>query len=262
MARLCAVQFANRETVTADVVVAADGIHSVVQGFVAEIAAPVFSLGRMAYRGVLPAHAVAGFPIGYAQDWLENDVFVRSYHLRGGELLNWVVLVPADDEIRESWTLPGDPERLRALFDRHWDPLVQNIVGAVDTTFRYGLFDREPLDRWSSGRLVLLGDAAHPMLPVLGQGANNAIEDAMALATVLKGSDSSSATARLSLYQHLRIDRTARFQGGSRVHSERKDMNNPFWRHVPLVLGRPGIYDYDVREAAEAAMRLSASPPQ
>jgi len=98
------------------------------------------------------------------------------------------------------------------------------------------------------------------MLPLLGKGANSAIEDAIALATVLKGSDSSSAAARLSMYQHLRVDRTARFQAGSRVHSERKDMNIPFWRHVPLVLGRPGIYDYDVREAAKAAMRVSTSP--
>jgi salicylate hydroxylase len=116
------------------------------------------------------------------------------------------------------------------------------------------LYDREPLRQWHTDRLVLLGDSAHAMLPMLGQGANSALEDAMALATLLSGALDSDIAERLDLYQQLRQDRAARFQHGARVHDRRRDMDNPLLRHVPVILDRPGTYDYDVREAANAVL--------
>ena len=100
--------------------------------------------------------------------------------VRGGELLNIVGFVPADEHMRESCSAPGDPAMLAAEF-ADWDPQPRRLLTHVDTTFTWELYDREPLTRWTQGRLCLLGDAAHPMLPHMGQGANQAIEDAMAL---------------------------------------------------------------------------------
>lgn len=245
------VKFANGDEIRADLVVAADGIHSTLQRYVTDAREAVFS-GRMAYRLVLPAEVAPQIPVGSSQDWLGHERFMRIYHLRRGRLLNVVAVVPADGEIEESWTLPGDPVQLRAEFGDGWDPVVRAILDQVDEVLRYALCDREPLRKWHTNRLVLLGDAAHPMLPLLGQGANSAIEDAMALATLLEGVSGAEVPERLHLYQRLRQDRTARFQHGSRVHNQRRDMDNPFLSHIPVVLDRPGTYDYDVRGAAQA----------
>jgi 2-polyprenyl-6-methoxyphenol hydroxylase-like FAD-dependent oxidoreductase len=247
-----AVKFSNGDEVEADLVVAADGIHSTLQQYVTDVHEPVFS-GKMAYRLVVPVNKAPQIPNGSAQDWLGGNKLVRIYHLQQGELVNVAVVVPAVMQFRESWTLPGDPARLQAEFDDSWDPVVRAIMGQVDNTVLcYALYDREPLRRWHTDRLVLLGDAAHPMLPWLGQGANSAIEDAMALATIIEGAPTTALTERLRLYQQLRQDRTARFQYGSRVHNRRRDMDNPFMSHVPLLLDRPGTHDYDVRAAAQA----------
>jgi salicylate hydroxylase len=246
------VKFSNGDEVKADLVVAADGIHSTLQQYVTDVQEPVFS-GKMAYRLVVPVDKAPQIPNGSAQDWLGGNKLVRIYHLQQGKLVNVAVVVPAVEQFRESWTLPGDPARLQAEFDDSWDPIVRAIMGQVDNTVLcYALYDREPLRRWHTDRLVLLGDAAHPMLPWLGQGANSAIEDAMALATLIEGAPTTALTERLRLYQQLRQDRTARFQYGSRVHNRRRDMDNPFMSHVPLLLDRPGTHDYDVRAAAQA----------
>jgi 2-polyprenyl-6-methoxyphenol hydroxylase-like FAD-dependent oxidoreductase len=88
--------------------------------------------------------------------------------------------------MRESWSAPGDPAALAAEF-AHWNPEARRLLEQVDVAFKWGLYDRDPLTRWTNSRLALLGDAAHhPMLPHMGQGANQAIEDAMALATLLR----------------------------------------------------------------------------
>ena len=86
--------------------------------------------------------------------------------------------------MKESWSAPGDPDVLRAEFEG-WEPRIGTLLSKVQNTFRWALYDREPLPIWTKGRLTLLGDAAHPMLPHLGQGANQSIEDGMALATIL-----------------------------------------------------------------------------
>jgi len=117
--------------------------------------------------------------------------------------------------MRESWSAPGDPATLAREFT-DWDPMVRKIISHVDTTFRWGLYDREPLSQWSNGRLTLLGDAAHPMLPHMGQGANQSIEDAVALAAVLDGLDRHDFPDAVRRYESVRRDRAGQVQRNSR----------------------------------------------
>lgn len=150
----------------------------------------------------------------------------------------------ADEQTRESWSAPGDPQRLAVDFGDGWDLLARKVVSQVDTTFRWGIYDRETLWQWSQGRLALLGDAAHSMLPYMGQGANQAIEDGMGLATLLEGVSTADVPHVLVRYQTLRRDRAARFQQGSRFNVELMAADK-----API-LGAPWMYDYDVEAEA------------
>ena len=122
------------------------------------------------------------------QMWLGKGKHFLTFPVRAGKLINYVGFVPADEEMKESWSAPGDPDVLRREF-AGWDPRIESLLQQVQATFRWALYDREPLPTWTRGRLTLLGDAAHPMLPHLGQGANQSIEDGMALATILARAD-------------------------------------------------------------------------
>lgn len=241
------VTFTNGISVEADVVVAADGIHSTLQRYVVEPREPVFS-GVVAYRGVIPTQRVQEWPLGATRFWVGHGKHLLAYPVCAGELLNFVGFVPADEQMRESWSAPGDPAQLSAEFGQGWDPLVERIFSQVETTFRWGLYDREPLPRWSQGRLTLLGDAAHPMLPHMGQGANQAIEDGMALATLLQGRSAADVPDVLVRYQELRRERTALIQQGSRGNVACMDSAQP------PNLSLSWVIDYDV-EAEALALR-------
>ncbi|MEV6025222.1 FAD-dependent monooxygenase [Streptomyces sp. NPDC052036] len=237
------VRFENGETAEGDVVVGADGIHSVLQQYVVEPHDPVFS-GFAAYRGVMPAERVPHWPEGAVRDWSDGTKMLLVYPVHKGELINFVAFTAADEQMRESWSAPGDPQQLAADFGDGWAPLAREVVSQVDATFRWGIYDREPLRQWSKGRLALLGDAAHPMLPHMGQGANQAIEDGMGLATLLEGVSSADVPHVLVRYQTLRRDRAARFQQGSRLNVALKAVGK-----AP-VFGMPWMYEYDVEAEA------------
>src|ERR1700694_2366893 len=191
--RSAVVTFDNGESVEADVVVAADGIHSTLQRYVVEPRRPVFS-GVVAYRGVMPGARGADWSWPQALvSWAGQGKHFLVFPVRAGTLLNYVGFVPADEQMRESWSAPGDPAVLAAEC-ADWDPRLSRLLSQVDATFRWGLYDRDPLPRWTHGRLTLLGDAAHPMLPHMGQGANQAIEDGMALATLMRDTDAGDVT--------------------------------------------------------------------
>jgi salicylate hydroxylase len=168
-----------------------------------------------------------------------------------------VGFVPADEEMKESWSAPGDPDVLREEF-AGWDPRIGSLLSQVEATFRWALYDREPLPTWSRGRLTLLGDAAHPMLPHLGQGANQSIEDGMALATILARANRKTAPAALLAYERLRRERVALVQRGARENGLRYDSANPdlgirdaeITAHAAF---RRRLYDHDVVPEAEAA---------
>lgn len=252
----CRVRFASGETADADVVIAADGIHSALRPYVHEESEPVFS-GSVVYRGLVPRDLVDGWPAGAWQMWLGPGRHFLTFPVRSGRLINFVGFVPADEVMKESWTAPGDPDALRADF-AGWDPRVERLLSHVRATFRWALYDRDPLPAWTKGRLALLGDAAHPMLPHLGQGANQSIEDGMALAVLLGRAEPSGIPAALAAYENLRRDRVASVQLGARRNGMRYDSayedlavrDAEIRAHSEF---RRTLYDFDVLPLALAA---------
>ena len=243
------VTFDNGAVAEADMVIAADGIHSAMQRFVTAQATPVFS-GQISYRGVLDTSRVPWWPARIFQVWMGEGKHVIVFPVRAGAMLNFVCFVPADKAMRESWSAPGDPKALRAAFEGFAAP-VTDLLRQVDETFWWGLYDREPLAEWTNGRLALLGDAAHPMLPHLGQGANQSIEDAFALAAVVKGASAADVPAALRHYTRVRRRRTDVVQANSRRNGERYDQVNRTAesRDQELIDTRKlraWLYDYDV----------------
>jgi salicylate hydroxylase len=250
------VTFANGNIAQADIVIAADGIHSELRQFVAPPSKPIFH-GSVAYRGTVPHAIVPYWPTDRWQMWLGQGKHFLVFPLRAGKLVNYVGFVPADAEMKESWSAPGDPDVLRAEF-AGWDSRIGGLLSKVEKTFRWALYDREPLPVWSKGRLTLLGDAAHPMLPHLGQGANQSIEDGMALATILARAGRDSAPAALQAYEKLRRERVAEVQSGARKSGMRYDSaysdlgvrDAEIKAHAEF---RKSLYSFDVVPAAKDA---------
>lgn len=249
------VRFAQGAVVEADAVVGADGIHSEMRPFVFPPSRPVFH-GTISYRGLVPRERLPGWPMDRWQMWAGPSKHFLVFPVRGGAMVNYVGFVPVDEEMKESWSAPGDPEVLRREF-AGWDPRIGEILQQVDRTFRWALYDREPLPTWSKSRLTLLGDAAHPMLPHLGQGANQSIEDGMALATILAQADRADLPAALQAYERLRRERVAEVQLGARKHGLRVDSlsGELATRDAELVAHaefRKQLYSYDVVPLARA----------
>jgi salicylate hydroxylase len=250
------VTFANGASAEADIVIAADGIHSELRPYVFPPSRPVFH-GSVAYRGLVPHECLPDWPTDRWQMWLGTGRHFLTFPVRAGKLINYVGFVPTDEQMKESWSAPGDPDALRREF-AGWDPRIQQVLGQVQQTFRWALYDREPLPGWTKGRLSLLGDAAHPMLPHLGQGANQSIEDGMALSIILGRADRSTAPLALLAYERLRRERVAEVQRGARASGMRYDSaysdlgvrDAEITAHAEF---RKQLYSYDVVPEAEAA---------
>jgi salicylate hydroxylase len=249
------VSFADGIVAEADIVIAADGIHSELRRCVTPPSHPVFH-GSVAYRGVLPHALVPHWPNDCWLMWLGKNKHFLTFPLRAGQLINYVGFVPADEEMKESWSAPGDPQVLRREFEG-WDARIGTLLRNVEKTFRWALYDREPLPVWSRGRLTLLGDAAHPMLPHLGQGANQSIEDGMALATILAEVGQAAVPVALQAYEGLRRERVAAIQRGARENGMRYDSSYAdlgvrdaeIAAHAAF---RKRLYDHDVVPEAKA----------
>jgi len=175
------VSLANGETLEADVLVGADGIRSRVRENVAVAGEPEFT-GNVAWRATVPVAELGEYaPPNETCAWFGEGRHAVTYLLRGRELANFVGVVEQDHWKEESWTAQGTREEALADF-AGWDARVVSIIAHAKAHYRWALFDREPLERWLDGRVVLLGDAAHPMLPFMAQGAAMAVEDAWVLA--------------------------------------------------------------------------------
>ncbi|HWL06226.1 MAG TPA: FAD-dependent monooxygenase [Xanthobacteraceae bacterium] len=253
------VTFANGAVAEADVVIGADGIHSEMRPHVFPPSNPVFH-GTIAYRGLVAAERLPGWKMDRWEMWAGPSKHFLVFPVRHGTMVNYVGFVPADEEMKESWSAPGNPDTLRAEFVG-WDPRISNLLAQVDTCFRWALYDREPLPVWTAGRLSLLGDAAHPMLPHLGQGANQAIEDGIALATILSRTDTGDIPAALLAYDRLRRERVASVQLGARQNGLRVDSayadlavrDAELAAHAEF---RKQLYSYDVVEEISRQLQI------
>jgi salicylate hydroxylase len=205
-------------TVAADLVVGADGIHSIArEQIVAD--KPRYS-GLTIYRGLVPAARVP-FLLTEARVriWLGPDQHLVCYPVSAGRQVSFGATVPVPDRSVGSWSAPGDVARLAAAYEG-WHPDVGRLIGAAERVGRWALHDRECVDRLSAGRVALIGDAAHPMLPFQAQGANQAIEDAVVLAACLAGAGPGGLGAALHRYEQIRLPRTTRIQRRSRANAE------------------------------------------
>ncbi len=243
--------FDDGEAVEADVVIGADGVHSLVRGAITEPAPATYS-GICVFRALVPAAQAPSFARRHAQTlWVGPGHHLVHYPVSAGRFVNLVAFAPAGDYTVESWTATATVGEFLAEFDG-WDPRLVALIRAAGTPGRWALLDRAPLRQWSKGPVTLLGDAAHPMFPFFGQGAAQAIEDAAVLARCLAGSGTDLAAA-LQRYESLRIPRTTRLQelSHARAHlnhlpdgQEQRARDRQFALADPLV-ANGWIYEYD-----------------
>ncbi|QOG23109.1 MULTISPECIES: FAD-dependent monooxygenase [Bradyrhizobium] len=255
--------FANGVVCDADVVIGADGIHSVVQRQIGLVARPT-SEGVVAYRGLVPAEELAsGLELRGLNMWMGDGRSFICFPVSQGRLINIVAFVPSMRDMEETWFAPGDVRALAGEYEG-WDAPVQDLIAALDHTFRWGIYDRPPLPYWSRGHVTLLGDAVHPMVPHFGQGAGQAIEDGFVLAVLLEHAGRDEIPARLKAYQDLRLERTSRVQAASRLagrfyRSAGGDPAEQAQRMRGWMSAAEWIFSYDAEEAALAVIRGTAS---
>jgi salicylate hydroxylase len=214
-----ALEFADGSTARADVVIGADGIHSVLRALVGPPDTPRFSQLAV-YRAMVPADRAPAWTLqpGFTV-WLGPGRHVVHYPVSGGREVNIAAIVPAGEWRTESWVAEGEVEAFRAEF-ASWAPELRELIDQADRTWLFALYDREPLGAWAAGRIALLGDAAHPMLPFLAQGAAQAFEDGAALAGCLRGADGAAAPLALRRYERFRLERASEVQRLSRGRPE------------------------------------------
>jgi salicylate hydroxylase len=206
-ARSAEVRFDDGTSASAPFVIGADGIHSTVRAALFGPDRAEFT-GCVAWRGLIPMERLPEHlrrMVG--TNWLGPNGFVLHYPVRRGELMNVISIVERDDWRVESWVIAGTASELaNDFFGWHTD--VQTLLLNIETPYKWALMVRPPMARWSKGRITLLGDACHPTLPFLGQGAVMAIEDGYILAACL-AKYFRDAAAALSRYEDIRCDRTA-----------------------------------------------------
>lgn len=256
--------FEGGQTAFAHVVVGADGIHSVLRERVAGGGAEAVFSRDVGFRGLIPVEKLPSLPEpGAIQFWPGPRGHMLHYAIDGGERVNFLAVVDRQEWAESAWKVEAGVEEALAAFEG-WHPAVTEMVGAVeDDPAWWALHDYPPLERWSAGRVVLLGDAAHAMLPHQGQGANQAIEDAVALAHLLAGTPPDDYQQAFRRYEALRKPRTRRAQLYSRLGAR--------YLHLPdgpkvekrnariqrLDKDIAWIHDYDVEEALAAEGALS-----
>jgi salicylate hydroxylase len=202
---------------TGDALIGADGVHSRMRQALFGADKPRFT-GVIAWRGIVPMSRLpAHMARRVGSNWVGPGGHIVHYPLRGGWLMNFVGALERSDWQVESWSARGSTRELAADF-RGWHEDIQAFIAAIEMPFKWALMVRAPLERWTVGRVTLLGDAAHSMLPFLAQGAIMAIEDGYILARCLAQFDEQTALQR---YERARIDRTRRTVEGSAANIQR-----------------------------------------
>lgn len=232
--------FADDTTAEADIVIGADGIDSRIRELILSPEPPVFS-GEVAYRSIFPVDLLGDMAIGDQTKWWGDDRYILIYFLtRARDQLYFVTGVPEADWGDENYApRPADTQKLRNAFARfHSD--VTRVIEAAPYVTAWPILERDPLPLWSRGRIVLLGDACHPMRPHMGQGAAMAFEDGAMLARCIDHYKGQDTRAIFQLYETQRRDRASRVQ----LNTQRND----WMRHgMGDAAGDPGwLYGYNV----------------
>ena len=235
-------RFADGERASADAVVGADGVHSVVRDIIVGPDAPLHK-GRIAYRAVFPSALMSGRDIGDSRTkWWGLDRHIVIYYTNAARSEIYLVTSvpePAEWLTRESWSAKGDVEELRRAYEG-FHPEVRAVLDACPDCHKWAILEREPLARWSQGRVVLLGDACHPMTPYMAQGAATSIEDAAVLARCLAETDGEDIEGAFRRYEAHRKPRTSLIQAISSANTWMKDgSSDTAW-----------LYGYDAWNAA------------
>lgn len=254
--KACA-RLADGTQICGDTVIGADGIHSAIRAQMLGPDSPRFT-GNIAWRATVPVSRLGSDrPNPVAGAWMGRGKHAVTYLLRRGDLANFVGVVERDEWTSESWRAQGT--KAEALSDfSGWHPTITRLIGEADSLYRWALFDRPPLKTWTDGRVALLGDAAHPMLPFMAQGAAMAVEDAWAIAASL--SKHKTIEAGLNTYQALRYERASAMQAASKANAtifhQRSTLGRlatygPMWlagRVAPYIaLNRQDpVYSYDI----------------
>lgn len=239
-----ALAFADGSTVVTDAVIGADGVHSLVREHVGIADRPRFT-GRVAYRTTFPATLLRGADVGPSRTkWWGADRHMVAYLVTAArdevyfvtsqpERAEWITL--------ESWSTKGDVGELRAAF-KDFHPDARAVLAAAPEVHKWGIFERDPLPTWRRGRVVLLGDACHPMTPYMASGAAMALEDAVVLARCFAQMAEVSLEQVFYAYEATRKPRTSQVQAGSSANTWMRNATNPDW-----------LYGYDAWAAPLAA---------
>lgn len=254
------VQLTNGDEISGDALIGADGIQSPIRTHMLGAEKPVYT-GNVAWRTVVPIEKLGSdAPLPTACVWMGRGRHCATYRLRGGQLANLVGVVETDKWTSESWTQEGSKQEALNDFEG-WHPTIRRILEESDTLFRWALFDRPPLETWVDGHVALLGDAAHPMLPFMAQGAAMAVEDAWVLAAQIS-QPGHSVEAALRSYQDIRYGRASKVQARSRGNAKTFHQSSligqlntygPMWlagKMFPTAILRrlDDLYGYDVTQ--------------
>ena len=215
---------ADGTTAQGDILVGADGIHSTVRAQLRGKESPRYT-GNVAWRGLVPAERVAQLNLGSVVGvWMGPNRSIVQYYVSAGRTFNWIGISRSPQPARESWLAEGKIEDALSEYVG-WHSTIRTIIAATPKVLRQALYDREPLPDWQVGRIVLLGDAAHPMLPFYAQGGAQSIEDAYVLAgCIAEGQD--RPLAALARFVKMRLPRTAWMQGLARREEELYQSND------------------------------------
>ncbi len=233
--------FADGTSHTVDALIGSDGIHSIVRKVLFGPESPEFT-GLVSYRAVVPRSMLSIPNLDAFTKWWgpTPSVQIVTFPLNKGQETFIFATTPQDDWREESWTLPGDVEELRRIYSS-FHPEARALLAACTEVTKSALYIRQPMPTWSVGRTTLLGDAAHPMVPFMAQGACMAIEDAVVLGRALEGATTNDVPTALQRYENARKERTAKVQLGSRGNEWLKEGGNADW-----------VYGYDAWSTALA----------
>lgn len=256
------VTLSDGRQIESDLVVGCDGIHSLVRKTLHGAQSPRFT-GNMCWRALTPVDA---FPPGLvAPDmtiWMGPLGHIVVYYVRGGQFVNMVASRETKTWVEESWSVESSAQEMSAAFPKVGGDM-RMLIDRAQRCFKWGLFDRDPLPWWSRGRITLLGDAAHPMLPFLAQGAAMAIEDGFVLAREVAASPD-DIPAALQRYEAVRRPRTTDVQLAARTQANIFHLTSPAarlkrWLKLdrwtqsdPKLLNRDWLYEHDVTAGERA----------